>query len=535
MRVPRTVFLAVLLVVGPSFRSSEETVDLEALTRIREEGFNESQVMATASYLCDVIGPRLTGSPGNRKAHEWTRQQLESWGLENARLESWDFGRGWALQHVSVHLRQPYSAPLIAFPMAWTPGTNGVVRGRAVTVRLDNEQDLVNQKGRLAGRILLLGDAAELRVRDKPDLQRYSDRDLEDLSQYRIPADRRARGEEEWRKRREFLLSLGKFLLEEKVLAVISPAGRDGGTLQLIRIGASQRQGEAGPVPYVMVAAEQYNQMIRLLERKVDVELELDIRVEFPKEEQKGYNTIAELPGTDLGDEVVMVGAHLDSWYLGTGATDNASGVAVAMEAVRILKAIGVQPRRTVRVALWGGEEQGFLGSRDYVTKHFAAREEVTDPEEKKLPEMLRSEGGPFKLKPGHAKISAYYNLDNGTGKIRGIYLQGNAALQPVFEAWLRPVSDLGATTVTMRSTGGTDHVPFNSVGLPGFQFIQDAVEYFSRTWHTNMDVYERLQREDLMQASVIMAWFAYNTAMRDELLPRKPMPKEQESRSGTN
>jgi carboxypeptidase Q len=530
--VVRTVFLAVLLVVVPSFRSEEETVDLEVLTRIREEGFNNSQVMMTAGHLCDVIGPRLTGSQGYREAHEWTRQQLENWGLEGARLDSWDFGRGWEIEHVSVHLRQPYSAPLIAFPLAWTPGTDGAVRSKAIVASLASEQDLVAHKGKLAGMILLLADAAQLRVHDKPDLQRYSEQDLEDLKQYRIPGDRRRRGDMDWRKRREFLMSLNTFLLEEKVLAVIWPAGGDGGTLQLVRAGVSQRKEEAGSVPYLIVAAEQYNQMIRLLERKVEVELELDIRVRFPQEEQKGHNTIAQIPGTDLRDETVMVGGHIDSWYAGTGATDNAAGVSVAMEAVRILKAIGVQPRRTIRIGLWGGEEQGFLGSQDYVRKYLAAQTETADPETNRGPE--RREGGRLELKPEHSKFSAYYNLDNGTGKIRGIYLQGNAALQPVFEAWLKPVADLGAKTVTMRSTGGTDHLPFNSVGLPGFQFIQDPIEYSSRTWHTNMDVYDRLQAEDLMQASVIMAWFAYNTAMRSEMLPRKPMASPQERPAGT-
>jgi carboxypeptidase Q len=527
--VLRLLLFLPLLAAIPGFRAGDETrLDLETLTRIRDEGFNHSQVMDTASYLCDVIGPRLTGSPAYQKAHEWTRQQLEQWGLKDAHLESWDFGRPWSLEYCSVRMTQPYASPLIALPNAWAPGTEGPVKAKVVKAKLESEKDLETFKGKLAGAIVFVGDPPELKVHETPDLNRYSPEKLEELSEFRIPSDRR-RGPaepEEFAKRRKFGQALNKFLADEKVVAVVAPAGADEGTLRLMRGAGGQRTGEALPVPSILLAAEHYNRIARILDKKIDVEMEIDVRVNFPEEEVKGQNTIAEIPGADLKDQVVLVGAHLDSWHGGTGATDDAAGVAVAMEAMRILNALEVKPRRTIRIGLWGGEEAGFLGSRDYVQKRLASRPEPTDPEQKALPEFMRKERGPLEIKPDHANFCAYFNLDNGTGKIRGIYAQGNAAVAPIFEEWIRPVADLGVKTVTMRSTGGTDHQPFDSVGLPGFQFIQDQVEY-ARTWHTNMDVYDRLQREDLVQASVVMAWFAYNAAMRDELLPRKPLSKE--------
>ena len=309
------------------------------------------------------------------------------------------------------------------------------------------------------------------------------------------------------------------------MLATVEVSERDGG---IVRVGGggSREPGEDPGVTGLVMAAEHYNRVARLLERKTEVELEIDVEARFHDEDRMAYNTIAEIPGTDRKAEIVLVGAHLDSWHAGTGATDNASGSAVVMEAVRILKALDLKPRRTIRIGLWAGEEQGLLGSRAYVTEHLASRPEPK-PEEADVPSFVRRETGPLTLKPDHARFAAYFNLDNGTGRIRGIYAQQNAAAKPIFDAWLEPFHDLGAKTVTLRNTGGTDHLPFDAVGLPGFQFIQDPGDYFTRTHHTHMDVYDRIQREDLMQASVVMAAFAYNAAMRDELFPRKPLPKD--------
>ncbi|MFB3905648.1 MAG: M20/M25/M40 family metallo-hydrolase [Acidobacteriota bacterium] len=518
----------VVMALGPV---RDEVLDLSVLTRIRDEGLNRSKVMDTASYLCDVIGSRLTGSPACKKAHEWTRDQLAAWGLKDARLESWDFGRGWSVEHVSVHMTQPTATPLLAVPLGWSAGTNGAVRGKAMKVKLETEQDLENYRGKVTGMILMSGDVPEVKVHDTAEYDRYTAEELEGLSQYRIqpPRDRAPNVRNEFSRRRQFTSALNKFLAEEKPLALIAAGGNDGGNVRLIR--GPSRATEAPSVPYLVMAAEHYTRIARLLDRKIEVELELDLRVKFTEKEEKGYNTIADIPGTDLKDQIVLLGGHLDSWHPGTGATDDASGVSVVMEAVRILKTLGIEPRRTIRVGLWGGEEQGFLGSRAYVSRHLATRAESTDPDERNLPESIRRERGELQPKPDYPKFSVYFNLDNGTGKIRGIYLQGNAAVKPIFESWLNPVADLGATATTMRNTGGTDHIPFDSVGLPGFQFIQDEVEYSSRTHHTNMDVFDRLQREDLMQASVVMAWFAYNAAMRDELIPRKLLPPEHPER----
>jgi hypothetical protein len=373
--------------------------------------------------------------------------------------------------------------------------------------------------------ILFVGDAVELKPHDKAGLVRYSEEGLKELAQFQVRPRRGPIAERgEFAKRMALARALEKFLGEEKVLLTVSPALLDAGAMKLVR-APSFRGSETAKAPSLLMSAEHYNRVVRLLDRKIDVELEVDMRAAFV-DDAKGYNTVGDLPGADLKEEVVLAGGHLDSWHPGTGATDDAAGVSVAMEAVRILKALKVQPRRTIRVGLWGGEEQGFLGSRAYVSEHLASRPEPRDAAEREMPAFMRGAQGPLALKAGHAKFSGYFNLDNGTGRIRGIYAQGNAAVVPIFEAWLKPVADLGATTVTMRNTGGTDHQPFDSVGLPGFQFIQDEVEYGSLTWHSNMDVFDRLQADDLMQASVVMAWFAYNAAMRDELLPRKPIPQ---------
>jgi Zn-dependent M28 family amino/carboxypeptidase len=319
---------------------------------------------------------------------------------------------------------------------------------------------------------------------------------------------------------------MGEFFTAEKVAAVVDASRGDGGTV-FVQSAGSYKEGDPEVVPSLAMAAEHFGRVARLLEHGTPVEMELDVRNKFYDADPSAWDTIAEIPGTDKKDEVVMVGAHLDSWHAGTGATDNGAGCMVTMEAMRILQAIGVKPRRTIRIGLWTGEEEGLLGSAAYVEQHFGSRPENTDPAQKDLPSFMRKPGTPLTLKPEQKKVSAYFNLDNGTGKIRGIYLQENAAVAPIFTAWMAPFRDLGVDTITYRNTGGTDHLSFDAVGIPGFQFIQDPIEYETRTHHSNMDVYERLQREDLMQASVVLASFLYDAAMRDEMLPRKPLPKD--------
>jgi len=379
-------------------------------------------------------------------------------------------------------------------------------------------------KGKLAGKVVMLGDPRELKPHEKVEFERYDEAALQKLGLYEIPGQRQGRfTREEAAKRRQLSLDRLKFFAEEKPLAVIVSGNGDYGNFHVQGAG-SQRANEQYPVPSVSMTDEHYDRIVRLIDDGKEPEVELDIKTTYYDADPNQYNTVAEIPGTDKKDEVVMIGAHLDSWHGGTGATDNGAGVVATMEAVRILKAIGIAPRRTIRIALWSGEEEGLLGSRGYVAQHFGERP-LLNPAEAAMPFNLQKRG-PLALKPEQAKISAYFNLDNGTGKIRGIYAQENAAVVPLFEAWLAPLKDLGATTVTLRNTGSTDHVSFDEVGVPGFQFIQDDIEYFQRTHHTNYDTYERLQRDDLMQAAVVMATFVWETANRNEMMPRKPLER---------
>ncbi|HSD72343.1 MAG TPA: M20/M25/M40 family metallo-hydrolase [Thermoanaerobaculia bacterium] len=525
-RVRAAALLVLLPILAVPTIPGEERIDYDMVTRIREEGFRDSKVMEIASGLTDGIGPRLTGSPNMKKANEWTRDKLAGWGLANAHLESWGpFGRGWSFDSASVRMTSPDVAQLLAIPKAWSPGTNGPIRGKVILAKLATKEDIEREKGKLAGRIVLTAPMREVPPQQKAASERYDEKTLEDVSHYQIPPARPPFSPEEFRRRREFRRALNTFLEQEKPLAVIDPGALDGGTFR-VQQGGSYKKDEPIGVPALVMAIEHYGRIARLLEQKKDVELEIDVKTRFYDDDPMSYNTVAEIPGTDRAGEVVMLGGHMDSWHAGTGATDNAAGVAVAMEAVRILEALGARPRRTIRIALWSGEEQGLLGSEAYVMQHFATRPVPTDPKERENFSLRRSPG-PLTVKPEHAKLSAYFNVDNGTGKIRGIYAQENAAVVPIFEKWLEPLKDLGATTVTMRNTRGTDHESFDAVGLPAFQFIQDEIEYETRTHHTNQDVYERLQREDLMQASVVLATFVWEAAMRDAKLPRKPMPKE--------
>ena len=525
----RALFWCAFSLTVLSFTSAwaEEAVDLDMVTRIRAEGFERSQVMETLSHLTEEIGSRLTGSPAMKEANDWTRSQLEKWGLANARLEGYDFGRGWTFSRVSVRMLAPRETQLSALPMAWTAATEGPVRGAAVRLDLADEKDLEEHKGKLAGKILLSTkprDAEE--PESEPDFRRHDAKGLEELESFEIRD--RPPGEELRRnrvKRWKFRKALVDFLLEEKVVAVVELSSRDHG---LIRVGAGGSWDEEDPhgLPGVTMAAEHYNHLVRLLDDGQEVELEIDVAARF-HDGPTSYNTVAEIPGTDKRGEVVMLGAHLDSWHAGTGATDNAAGVAVMMEAMRILKTLGVKPRRTLRIALWSGEEQGLLGSTAYVREHFASRPASEDPEQLKLPERIRDATWPLQLEPEHGKLAAYFNVDNGGGKIRGIYSEENAGVRPIFAAWLAPLHDLGADTVTLRRTGGTDHQAFDRVGIPGFQFIQDPMDYTPRTHHTHVDTLDHVHKKDLMQASVVVATFAYHAAMRPEILPRKPLPQE--------
>jgi carboxypeptidase Q len=507
---------------------SQEKVDLETISRIRYEGFRDSKVMELASGLMDAIGERLTGSPNMKRANEWTRDQLTAMGLSNAHLESWGpFGRGWANQYVNARMTSPDVVPLLVYAKAWTPGTNGVVSGKCVRANIEEKKDFDKYRGKLAGMVVILGPEAEVKTITEAPYKRLSDDDLAKIGEYEIPGERPPFRMAEIAKRRQFIKDLNQFFADEKVLAVIDHSrGTAGGGTVFVQSGGSYKTGETTTVPQLTMASEHWSRIARLLQQKKDVTLELNVANTFYDDDPMQYDTIAEIPGTDKKDEVVMLGAHLDSWHAGTGATDNGAGTVVMMEAVRILKALDIKPRRTIRIGLWSGEEEGLLGSQGYVEQHFGSRPPMDDPNMKGMPTLLRREAGPVTVKLEQAKVSAYFNVDNGTGKIRGIYLQENEAVAPIFEAWMRPFKDLGMTTLTMRNTGGTDHLSFDAVGIPGFQFIQDPIEYETRTHHSNMDVYDRLQPDDLKQISVIVASFVYDAAMRDQMLPRKPIEK---------
>ena len=561
--MPRYLWPLILLTLTlPMPVSAEEPIDWEMVNRIRDEGLHRSEVMSILEHLTDGIGPRLTGSPGMKEANEWTRQQLEDWGLDNAHLEPFEFGRGWSFSRASVHLLQPREMPLIALPKAWTPGTDGPVRGEAMRVKIKSKKDFDKYRGKLAGKVLFLDDSREIESGTEPAFKRFSDEELEELEEFEVPDGKRPAWRDRMRKRWRLGQALNAFLVEEQALATVSISSRDGGLIRVMGGGSREPGGNPG-VPALMMAAEQYNWIVRLLgdgEEKAPeengeadaaaeespgetarespearesqaaageapvVELEIDVRARFHDDDTMTYNTIAELPGTEGG--LVIVGAHLDSWHAGTGATDNAAGCAVAMEAVRILKALDVRPRRNIRIGLWSAEEQGLLGARAHVAKHFATIPVTDDPKQQDLPVFMRDYQGEVEVKPDHETFSAYFNLDNGSGRIRGIWSQENAAAARIFEAWLEPFHDLGADTVTHRNTGGTDHQNFDRVGLPGFQFIQDGLDYRSRTHHTNVDVLDHAVREDLVQASVVLASFLYHAATRPEPMPRKPMPR---------
>jgi len=525
---PVAALLALSLVAGAQVAPAEK-VDLDMVAKIKAEGMERSKVMETISHLTDEFGGRLSGSPQLKAANEWTKARLTEWGLQNAHLEGFQFGRGWSLRRFSAHVVEPVAFPLIALPKAWTPGTNGTLSGEAVLTEIQSEADFEKYRGKLKGAFVLTSPTREVKAWFKAPGARLSDEELLKMANDERRGGGRQYSEEQMRAMRARMTIEPKkleFYRAEGVAALVdlSRAG-DGGTL-FVQGGGPRDKTAPQALPSIVVTAEHYGRIARLLGMGKKVKLEMNVEAQFHDEDPLAYNTIAEIPGTDLKDEVVMLGAHLDGWHGGTGATDNAAGSAVCMEAVRILTALGVKPRRTIRIGLWGGEEQGLIGSRAYVSEHFASRPAPPAAAPGQQPGYPGQQpAGPLTLKPDHAKFAAYFNLDNGTGKVRGVYLQSNEAVRPIFRAWLAPFGDLGAGTLTSSNTGGTDHLSFDAAGLPGFQFIQDPVEYDTRTHHSNMDTYERIQADDMQQASVIMASFVYHAAMRNEKLPRKPLP----------
>jgi carboxypeptidase Q len=515
-----------------------ESLDLNMYQRIRLEGLEHSHVMEYASALADGIGPRLTGSQNLAKANTWTRDQFTAMGCVNAHLEDWgEFGMGWTQLNTWVRMTSPDTEVFIAQAAPWSPATSGAVSGPAVWIDVKDESDLNKYKGKLGGKIVFYGAMRDVPPVEKPLWTRLDDAELKKLTDYPVKPGDRGDFLQAYMKRLDLRQKVGALLASEHALAVVTPSrdGRDGGGSGGTFFDDSgagfgweaYKREHVDPVPVVVMAIENYGRVYRLLKANVPVSIEMNVDVKFTGDHEHGYDTIAEIPGADpnLKDEVVMVGGHLDSWASATGATDNGAGTVVAMEVMRILNALQVKPRRTIRVGLWTGEEQGEYGSYGYVHQHFGQVPLSTAPDQMKMPEWVRKPAGPVELKPEAQKISAYFNLDNGSGKVRGIYLQGNAAIAPIFQQWIEPLKDLGVTTITLRNTGGTDHEAFDAIGIPGFQFIQDPLDYETRAHHSNMDNYEQLSPADLAQAAVVEATFVYNAAMRDQMLPRKPLP----------
>ena len=523
----------------------------DPISKIKDEGMNRSQVMETLSYLTDVIGPRLTASPGMKRANDWTRDQLTKWGLQNAHLESWGpFGRGWTLKRFSAEVVQPIGIPLIAYPKAWSPGTNGEIVGDVVYVDAKSEAELQSFKGKLKGAIVLTAPMREVKARFEAPATRLNEKELLGLADAPEPrpgpSGRRFQLSPEQRAALQFTADKYKFFQEEGAAVLIDPSRLgDGGTLfvQSATVPQPISSDPFGPnsrnispydknapkiTPQLVMSIEHYNRLVRMIEANEKVKMAVNLTVEWQDADLMGYNTIAEIPGTDLKDEIVMLGGHMDSWHSGTGATDNGAGVAVGMEAVRIIQALGLKPRRTIRIALWSGEEQGLLGSRAYVAQHFGKLETPANTTTGTGAGNGNGAATPTPVlvkKPDYEKFSSYFNLDNGTGKIRGVYLQGNESARSLFRQWLMPFRELGASTLSISNTGGTDHLAFDAIGLPGFQFIQDEIEYDTRTHHSNQDVFDRIQADDMKQAATIMAAFVYNAATMDQKLVRKPAP----------
>lgn len=493
-------------------QSQTEKVDLGMIYLIKQEGLRNSQIEELAHGLTDYVGPRLTGSTGSQRGNEWAKKKMEEYGFQNVRIEeARDFSRGgWDNLKTYAAMTAPYYVNFACNPVAWTGSTKGLVKSEVVLLDIRTDEDFEKYRGKLSGKIVLMPSTSTYELSFEPLASRYTDEQLKQISMAVQQQGRRGPAGDmaNFLAQRALRAKIAEFIKNEGVAVILNNAG----TFNVPRSnGATYKAGDPEPVAELNIPVEAFGRMDRLIRHNVPVEMEIEVINKF-FDSPKIYNVIGEIPGTDkvLKNEVVLLGAHIDSWHGGTGAADNASGCIVMMEALRILKSIGASPKRTIRIALWGGEEQGLNGSRGYVEKY------LVDPETKEH-------------KPEYDRFAAYFNMDNGSGKYRGIYLQENDLVRPVFEEWIKPFADMGVTTIAIRNTGGTDHQSFDAVGLPGFQFIQDELEY-GRGYHTVMDTYERLVMADLRHNAVITAAFAYNAAMRDAKLPRKPVLKPRAS-----
>lgn len=518
----RKLHSLLLLLLLPAFVWAQ---DPAVVQKIKTEGLENSKVMDIAFELTEKSGPRLMASPGFYRAADYSVEQLKEWGLENVKLDPWgEFGKGWELEKSYIAMKAPWYKPLIAFPKTWTKGTNGLQNAPVVLISAKDSAEVVDKyQGKLSGAVIVMDNLIDYTPNDRVDLVRHTEAELDSLQNIEpvepergggMRFDRDSDAFKAFMEARKMTETLGNLAESEGAVAILSSSPRNSHGTVFVQGGGSYNMDAPEGFLDLAMSLEDYNMIVRLLRDGTDVELEVEVATRFLTDEKNGYNVIGEIPGTDpeIGDEIVMIGGHLDSWQGATGATDNAAGSAVMMEVMRILKTLDIEPRRTVRIGLWSGEEQGIHGSRGYVAKTFADR-------------------ATMELKPEHEKLSAYFNLDNGTGRIRGVYLQQNEEARELLGEWMSPFADIGAEYLTYSNTGGTDHLSFDAVGLPGFQFIQDEVEYSSRTHHSNMDSYDHLSPEDLKQAATVIAGMVYQAAMSDQKVPRKPLPEPQGDR----
>jgi carboxypeptidase Q len=499
------------LIMASGVFAQTENLDTSMMLKIRDEGMNHSQVMEIVFNLTDANGPRLMQSPGYFRAANWAKNKLASWGLSKANLEAWgNWGKGWELEKYYLAMTSPYYKPLIGYPKTFSNGTNGIAHAQVILLEATDSSNFPAYAGKLKDKIILIKRTDSLPLGFKPDANRYSDSELKTLADYdpKSPPEASATSAATTRTfmaSAHFLTLVKQFATEQGAFGILTTSTRNSDGTVFVQNGIPYNVEMLPTLNDISISYEDFMTMQRLLLHNIPVQVDLELQTKIYSDDLKGHNVIAEIPGTDnkLKEQLVMIGGHLDSWQGATGATDNAAGSAVMMEVVRILKAVGANPKRTIRIALWGGEETGLHGSKNYVKNHF------TDTVTKKF-----NQAGD--------KLSVYLNLDNGTGKIRGIYMQGNTAVKPIFNQWFQPFHDLGASTLSLQNTGGTDHLSFDAIGLPAFQFIQDPMEYGSRTHHSNMDTYDHLSGEDMKQAAVIIASLVYDAAQREEKLPRK-------------
>ena len=513
----RRLLLAATMLAAPVLAQDKGA----AVSRIIDEGTNHSQVMVTAQHLTDVIGPRLTNSPQMRQAEAWTQAQFREWGLANVHKEGFPFGRGWSIERAGVRMVTPRPIQLAAIPIAWTPGAQ--VTAPVIVAPIGKERDFARWRGQLRGKVVMTSLPGTGDEPDRPAFRRLASEDLARLDQFQQPkydpetADRRL-------KRLDFAKKLDAFLKEEGAVAYATISYRDGKLLH--GEGYLFGTGDTPAIPGVQIAAEDYRRLARLARMGPAPTLEIDTCVAFDDSDVQAYNILAEIPGTDPKAGYVMAGAHLDSWVAGDGAADNGAGSAMIMEAARILAKTGIRPRRTIRFALWAGEEQGLLGSLAYVESHLATRGgDATATGMKRFYGWANR--WPITLRPDHGQLAAYFNIDNGSGKLRGLYAESNPAVVPIFKEWLAPFASMGATTVAVQPTGGTDHVFMQAVGVPGFQFIQDPLDYGSRVHHSSIDTFDHLKADDMRQGSIVLASVLLSAANADKALPRPPVPTQ--------